>query len=205
MAFPGISNIFAPARMAVSRLRHRENFAKRGFYMDVKSAAVPGKGVVKPGSAYVTALRALAQRRLTEVQLWQKLERKGYEDEDIRAAVERCKREGYIDDRLFAQLYIEQKRKAIGNSRLVGELVRKGIDRDAASVAVQQSTVEEAERLEEALTKLFRTKPEISYPSAARALERLGFPALLIYRKLRGHAAAFGPFSDLCISQTESE
>lgn len=148
-------------------------------------------------SAYVTALRALAQRRLSEAQVWSKLERKGYPDEEVRDAVARCKRDGYIDDRLFAQLYVEQKRKAVGNVRLVGELVRKGIDRDAAAAAVYNGTLDESERLDEALVKLFRTKPGLSYPSAARALERLGFPASLIYRKLRDHAAQFGPFVDL--------
>jgi len=146
-------------------------------------------------TAWVAALRALAQRRLTEAQLWTKLQRKGYEDDDIRGAIERCRAEGYVDDKLFAHLYVEGKQKALGDVRLVGELVRKGIDRYAAHRAVQTSSADQSERLQQAIEKVYRTKPGISYPSAARALERLGFPASLIYSRLRDRAAEAGTYA----------
>ncbi|GAC1659668.1 MAG: hypothetical protein NVS9B12_13350 [Vulcanimicrobiaceae bacterium] len=146
-------------------------------------------------TARVSALRVLAQRRLTEAQLFKRLERKGFAENEVRAAVESCKRDGYVDDKLFANLFVEQKRKALGNVRLAGELIKRGIDRDVALLAVRDASLDEPSRADDAIQKLFRTKPSLSYPSAARALERLGFPASLIYKKLREHAAAFGPLA----------
>jgi regulatory protein len=138
----------------------------------------------------LTALRLLAQRRLTEAQLHERLQRKGYDDESVAAAVASCKRDGLLDDALYATLYIEGKRAPLGDARLVGELVKRGIDRDAARERVAASGAPEAERAVAAYERMRRVQPALSYQSAARKLERLGFPASLIYRVLRERAGA---------------
>lgn len=136
-------------------------------------------------SAKSAALAALAQRRLTESQLWAKLQRKGYEHDEIASAVETCKRGGYLDDRLYAELYVHGARKAVGNARLVAALIAKGIDSEVARSSVDAAPRVETERCTDALIALERRRPGLNYPAAARALERLGFPASVIYAVLR--------------------
>jgi regulatory protein len=140
----------------------------------------------------VSALRSLAQRRLTEAQLWSRLERKGFEDDEIADAVARCKSDGYLDDKLYAELYVTGARKAVGDVRMIAALTAKGVDRDVASVSVQRGPLDERVRCNAALDTLQRRRPEISYPSAARSLERLGFPASLIYSILRERIGSDG-------------
>jgi len=147
-------------------------------------------------TAYVTALRMLARRRLTEAALFAKLEQRGFEEDEARAAVERCKAERYLDDRLFAQLHVESavERRNVGDRRLVAELVRKGVDPEAARTAVSQAARgdgerSERDRAEAALARMLRVEAGRSDASLARALERLGFPTPLIYEVLRERAA----------------
>jgi regulatory protein len=134
----------------------------------------------------------LAQRRLTEAQLFTRLSRKGYAPEVVAETIARCKLEGYVDDTLFAKLFVEGRIKALGDARLVAELVRRGIAREAALESVACAERSQDARLCAAIEKLFRTRPGLSYPSAARALERLGFPASAIYRGLRARVKVNG-------------
>jgi SOS response regulatory protein OraA/RecX len=141
-------------------------------------------------TARVAALRLLATRRLSESQLWKKLETRGYAGAAILEAITSCKRDGYLDDRLFATLYVEGPRKAVGDKRLVAELVKRGIDRSIAQEAVAAAPTGQDDRIEAAYARMRARKEDVSYQAAAHGLERLGFPASLIYRVLRGHAAA---------------
>ena len=93
-------------------------------------------------SAYVSALRFLAQRRLTEAQLWQRLDRKGFAESAIREAVERVRRDGFLDDKLYAKLYVEgwpawSELDLVGREITVGHAARlkvvKRIQRCAAT------------------------------------------------------------------------
>jgi SOS response regulatory protein OraA/RecX len=147
--------------------------------------------------ASVAALRLLAARRLTEAQLWERLLVRGYAHDDVRNAVAACKRDGYIDDGLFARLYVDGRPKAVGDARLVADLVRRGIDRDAAALSVARAERSQDERLAAALEKVVRARPHAAYGAIARALERLGFPAAAIYRQLRAHAARTGETLDV--------
>ncbi len=130
----------------------------------------------------------LAARRLTEAQLWDKLLTRGYDHAAVGDAIERCKADGYVDDEVFARLYVEGKGKSVGNARLVAELVRRGIDRVAACASVATADRDEQMRLDDALAKVRRTRSSLGYAAIARALERLGFPAHAIYRTLREEA-----------------
>lgn len=141
-----------------------------------------------PRSSRAAALALLAQRRLTEAQLWRRLEARGYPPEEIASAVASCKADGYLDDRLYATLYVEGARKAVGDARLTAELVRRGIDRDAASGVVASAPSDERARIDAAYAKIVRTQPRLAYPAIARRLERLGFPTSLIYQLLRERA-----------------
>lgn len=134
-----------------------------------EAASASASALAPKAAARLTALRMLAARRLTEAQLWTRLVRRGYADGEIGEAVASCRAAGFLDDALFAQLFVDGRTKAVGDSRLIADLVRRGISREAAQQTVAAASSAQNERLDRAIEKLLRTRPLLSYPSAARA------------------------------------
>ncbi len=148
-------------------------------------------------NAWRRALQLLARRRMTAARLRERLRDEGYDHADVEATIERCLQERLLDDRLFARFYVESRSSPRGDARLTAELVQRGIDPDEAAEAVRDATPPEESRCAEALARLLRSRPRLTYPAAARALERRGFPATVIYRVLRDHARVHGPLAGL--------
>ncbi|PZN10929.1 MAG: hypothetical protein DIU69_06395 [Bacillota bacterium] len=84
------------------------------------------------------ALRWLAARARTERELRERLQQRGVPPGVVDATLERLRQWGYVDDRAFAEDYVEHTLtvRYIGPRRLVEELRRRGIDARLATEVV---------------------------------------------------------------------
>lgn len=97
--------------------------------------------------AYFAALRILAYRFNSELELRRKLQRKKFERAVIDATIARLREEKWLDDARFAGAFARTRmRKRIGAKRIVFELRAAGIDDETASRAVKENADPEQER-----------------------------------------------------------
>ena len=95
------------------------------------------------------SLKALERGLKTEEQIKKKLKDKGYEEEVIEKAIAFLKNYDFLDDNRYAKLYIKDKIKANGESKIRYELIKKGICKniiDKAFLDIEKSTIDEAVR-----------------------------------------------------------
>ncbi len=127
--------------------------------------------VKRDKKAYVAALRCLGRRDYFAAELIERL-RRGVDDEDadvIRQAVERCQKEGLVDDERTARRFVEIRAigRGWGPRRLEAELVRRGADRDLA----ERMSHIEGEFLDQALATALK-KSEVRRPDHWWSLPR---------------------------------
>ena len=92
------------------------------------------------GDAYIVALRMLATRELSEVQIRQRLAKRGYDDDEIETAVSRLKTENSIDDTRVAGALARTETALRKRGRL---RVRRRIEAAGIASAIAQRAVDE--------------------------------------------------------------
>ena len=80
--------------------------------------------------ATLRAMHILERTDKTEAQLRRKLEESESPKEAVESAIAYVTSYGYLDDRRYAEHYIEWKKQGKGKARLKMELVQKGISRE---------------------------------------------------------------------------
>lgn len=108
--------------------------------------------------AFEKAVDYLARGMKTEKQMRDYLQKKGYSLEIVNVVVGKLKDYRYVDDKRFAQLYVEQNVKSKGQRRLKQELQQKGISSARAEEAAQTDSETEWENALALAQKYMRGK-----------------------------------------------
>ncbi|MDD4237159.1 MAG: regulatory protein RecX [Desulfotomaculaceae bacterium] len=123
------------------------------------------------------AFRVLAYRRRTTRELTDKLEEHGFSVEVTRSVIDTMSRYGYIDDKAYARLWIEQRLYKRGFPGLKRELMQKGV-----ATSIIEETIAEAGPEAEfkaafvlALKKLTQSGGDCPFPQLARFLQNRGY------------------------------
>jgi len=167
----------------------------------VRRSLVPGKELsladrealreeAEVARAKEQAISLLARRMRTEAEVRRALCAKGYSSEVVRAVVRELRRQGYLDDRRYAETYVELRTASSPRGRwvLLAELRKKGVDREIADDALRHLDAEEEYRLARSLAERRLTRlggeEEERRMRLARFLLGRGFSASVVLRVL---------------------
>ena len=133
------------------------------------------------GSPYEAAVRLLARRAHSRVELRRKLTRRGFNAEEVETALGLLSEQGYVDDASFAAGHVRRRSANLGPLALSAELGARGVDRAVSSAALdgfdRPAQVVAATRLAERLAGNSRPAGyrELLNSVGAKLLRR-GFP-----------------------------
>jgi len=128
------------------------------------------------GTALECGVRLLARRAHSRAELRQKLVRKGFEADDVQAALGRLAELGYLDDEAFARGLVRRRSVSRGPLALAAELSAKGIDRAGTAAALAAFDAEAQLAAATVLAeRLYAARP---LPGYRETLDKIG-PKLL--------------------------
>ncbi|MDE6312773.1 MAG: recombination regulator RecX [Lachnospiraceae bacterium] len=115
------------------------------------------------------AMHILEKHDKTERQLRDKLLENRYPQECIDLAVDYVKSYGYIDDRAYAERYVQYRSSTKSKKKLKQELMGKGISNEIVNEVLEKEEVEESAAIE----KLILKKTSVPWELSKEAREKL--------------------------------
>ena len=151
-------------------------------------------------SAYLTGLKMLARRELSEAHVRRRLARRQFEPDDIDTAVERLQRERALDEHrtALACARTEAHVKRHGRLRALRQIETLGIARDVARTAVANvfGDLDEDLLIQQALDRRLRHGVSLEEASAVRRVHRYllaqGFDAARVHAAIRSRVTHAG-------------
>lgn len=135
------------------------------------------------------ALKLLAVREHSRLELVHKLRARGLADEAVEAALDRLAADGALDEeRMLAAYVAERAGKGFGPLRIRAELRERGLPDDRIETHLGSMADEWPERLADAHDRRFGSggpSDSADYGRRGRFLEQRGFPTEMIRRFLR--------------------
>lgn len=134
------------------------------------------------------ALYLLTDMDRTEAQLYEKLKKAGYQEETISKAMAYVKGYGYIDDRKYAEHYLEIMKESRSRMRIRMDLIKKGVPKEIIEETFANFGGYDERPLirslaEKKLSSLPKEDPK-SFQKTAAFLGRKGFQTHDIYEVL---------------------
>jgi regulatory protein len=150
------------------------------------------RSAAPPPTAYQRALRRLARRDHSVAELRRVLLDRGHEPEEVEAAVDRLRRERYLDDAGFAERFARSRmvHQGHGRLRIRQDLRLRGVDRGASEAGIAGAFREVDERtvLDTLARRYWRqhaaAEPARRLPRLWAFLVRRGFTPGLVRERL---------------------
>jgi len=136
-------------------------------------------------TAFDKAVELVARRPHFREELRRKLESRGFDAEEVDAALLRLAELGHLDDRALAGAETARlrSRRGLGRVAVAAELARKGADREAIDAALESASEDDLAIARSAAGRWLRAHAP-NRAALARHLDRKGFAGHVIFRVL---------------------
>lgn len=128
-----------------------------------------------------TAVKLLARREHSCLELQQKLKQRGYPNDLIQQELEKLMAKGVLSDQRFAESYIRARsQKGYGPQRIISELQQRGIDSTIGYEYIEQMEKDWLQLAEQIRSKKFGKKLPQDFAEKAKQMRFLQYRGFAI-------------------------